>query len=252
MFLEEALVWLEGKVAVVTGGTRGLGRAIADAYVAEGCRVMCAARDPGTVAEFIDARDGRVAFHPVDVRDPVSVRELMDATHQKFGRLDVLVANAGASRPGPAAEIDPKHWAEVIDTNVTGTFLCTRSAVPYLELDGGGRVITLSSALATRVAPGASAYAASKAAIEMFTRVTAVELAPRGITVNCLSPGFIDEGMGHELTQNERVWSHYRSKLALGRPGRGDEVASAAVFLAADAASYINGHVLEVNGGLGW
>ncbi|SEN18627.1 SDR family NAD(P)-dependent oxidoreductase [Actinacidiphila rubida] len=237
---------LAGKVAIVTGGTRGLGRAIAEAYVKEGCQVVCAAREAGPDGA------GDLAFRQVDVRDPASVRALMRTVYDAYGRLDLLVANAGVSRPGPSAELAPQDWAEVIDTNLNGTFLCAREAVPYLEKDGGGRIVTMSSALATRVARGSAAYASSKAAIEMFTRVAAVEFAPRGITVNCLSPGFIDEGMGRELARNERLWSHYGGKISVGRAGGADDVARAALFLAVEDSAYVNGHVLEVNGGLSW
>lgn len=244
---------LVGKVAIVTGGAKGLGRAIAEAYVKEGCRVVCAGRaaDAGGGA-LPPPGQGDLAFHRADVRDTGSVRDLMGAVYEAYGRLDVLVANAGVSRPGPSADLAPDAWDEVVDTNLNGTFRSVREAVPYLEKDGGGRVLTMSSALATRVARGSSAYAASKAGIEMLTRVAAVELGPRGITVNCLSPGFIDEGMGRELARNERLWNHYGAKISVGRAGGADEVAGAAVFLASDESAYVNGHVLEVNGGLSW
>ncbi|MEU1071059.1 MULTISPECIES: SDR family NAD(P)-dependent oxidoreductase [unclassified Streptomyces] len=243
---------LAGKVAIVTGGTKGLGYAIAQAYAKEGCRVVCAAREPDEGRELPPVGEGDLAYHPVDVRDPDSVEALMRGTYEAYGRLDVLVAGAGVSRAGPAEGLDAAHWTDVISTNLNGTFLSVRSALPYLVRDGGGRVITLSSALATRVAPGSSAYAASKAGIEMLTRVVAVELAGKPITVNCLSPGFIDEGMGRQLARNEAVWDYYRGKIAAGRAGRADEVADAALFLADDGSDYVNGHVLEVNGGLRW
>jgi len=245
-------VRLAGKVAIVTGGTKGLGHAVAQAFAKEGCRVVCAARRPDERGELPPLGAGDLAHHPVDVRDPGSVEALMRATYETYGRLDVVVANAGLSRPGPAERLTPKDWSDVIATNLGGTFLTVRSAIPYVERDGGGRIITLSSALATRVARGSSAYAASKAGIEALTRVVAVELAGRPVTVNCLSPGFVDEGMGRELARNEALWSYYGGKIAQGRAGRADEIAEAALFLAGDASSYVNGHVLEVNGGLSW
>jgi 3-oxoacyl-[acyl-carrier protein] reductase len=239
---------LEGRIAVITGGTRGLGRHLVAAFRAEGARVLYAGRTPAP-----DAPDGEdVAFHPVDVRDPASVRALMAEAQSRFGGVDIVVANAGSSRPGPVGELDPQAWAEVLDTNLTGALHCLQAALPHLEKSPAGRVINLSSALATRVAPGAAAYSVSKAGLEMLTRVAAVELAGRGITVNCVSPGFIDAGMGRVLADTPAVWARYEPKLATGRLGVPSEVSAAAVFLASDDGSYVNGHVLEVNGGLLW
>lgn len=237
---------------MVTGGTKGLGRRIAESFLAEGCRVVCAGRDGHAAKELLDAGGDHAAFRCADVREPESVTQLMRYADEHFGGLDIVVANAGVSRPGPAAGLPLEQWNEVISTNLTGVFNCTQAAVPYLEQSSSGRLINLSSALATRVAPGASAYCSSKAAVEMFTRVCAIELAPRGVTVNCLSPGIIDEGMGRALAQNAQVWAQYEPKLAMGRMGRADEIASAALFLASDESSYVNGHVLEINGGLLW
>ncbi|MBV1855588.1 SDR family NAD(P)-dependent oxidoreductase [Catellatospora tritici] len=243
---------LKGKVAVITGGTRGLGRQIAAAFLAEGSQVVIAGRDPAPARELLDEYGDAVAFQETDVRRVDSVAELMAQAVSRFGGLDIVVANAGISNPGQAAAIDPRKWSETLDTNVNGVFHCTHAAVPHLVQRGGGKIINLSSALATRITPGASAYCASKAAVEMFTRVTAVELAPQGITANCLSPGLIDEGMGKALAANEPVWARYKPKLAMGRLGRPDEVVGAALFLAGPDSSYVNGHVLEVNGGLQW
>ncbi len=243
---------LDGRVAVITGGTRGIGRCIAEAFLAEGAQVLCAGRTEPDPA-LLPRNDGvRASFHPVDVRDPDSVRTLLRDAFDRFGKLDIVVANAGVSRPGPVAALSAEQWSQVITTNVHGVFHCIQAAVPYLERSGGGRILTMSSALATRVMPGVAAYSASKAAVEMITRIAAVELAAKGITVNCLAPGIIDEGMGRQIIANERMWQRYQPKLASGRAGRGAEVSSAAVFLASDEASYVNGHVLEVNGGLHW
>lgn len=242
---------LADRVVVITGGTRGLGLTMARHFRAEGARVVCASRDDSTWAALREELPD-VLFHAVDVGVPESVRALYDAVHDRFGALDVLVCNAGVSRPGPVATLAVDHWREVVDTNLTGVFICVQEAIPYLEKSAAARIITVSSALATRVAVGAAAYSASKAALEMFTRTCAIELAGKGIQVNSVSPGFIDEGMGRALTGNPAIWSRMEPKLAAGRPGTADEVARATVFLAGDDSGYVNGHVLEVNGGLNW
>ncbi|WP_424185768.1 SDR family NAD(P)-dependent oxidoreductase [Actinokineospora sp. G85] len=243
---------LRGRVAVVTGGTRGIGADIVRRYAEEGATVVCAGRDERAAAEALDGLGDRAAFHPVDVGDQESVRALFAHVAARYGALDVLVANAGVSRPGPIATLDPAAFTETLSTNVTGVFLTIREAVPLLEKDGGGRVVVLSSVLGSRVVPGASAYCASKAAVEALTKVAALELAGAGITVNALSPGFIDSGMGKQLAANEQVWSKFKAKLAAGRMGTAAEVAAAAVFLASGASSYVSGQVLGVDGALFW
>ncbi|MFV2019035.1 SDR family NAD(P)-dependent oxidoreductase [Micromonospora sp. LOL_023] len=243
---------LKGKVAVVTGGTRGLGRRIAEGYLAEGASVMIAGRDASAAAALLEAGASQVAFHPTDVRDPQATAELIKTASEQFGGLDILVANAGISIPGPITALSTQQWNEVLSVNLTGVFNSVQAAVEHLERSDGGRVITMSSVLASRAVAGAAPYCATKAAIEAFTRSVALELAPRGITSNCLAPGFIDEGMGVALQRNEAVWLRFRGKLSMGRTGLGEEVAAAAVFLASAESSYVNGHVLEVNGGLAW
>lgn len=243
---------LAGRRAVVTGGTKGLGRAITQAFLREGCDVVAAARSADHAEWEMAFGPGKYFFHPADVRDRASVDTLMEYADTQLGGIDIVVANAGVSRPGPAATLPEDAWDEVIGTNLTGVFRCVQTAVPYLERSDHARVITMSSALAGQVTPGASVYSSSKAAVEAFTRVCAAELAPRGITVNCLSPGLIDAGMGSLLPRNERIWPHYEAKLAMGRMGRPEEVADAAVFLAGAESRYVNGHVLEVSGGLRW
>lgn len=241
---------LQGKTAVVTGGTRGLGRAFAERFLAEGASVICAARNEYDIKELVAADPDRVHFHRTDVTDEGDVAELARFAEQRFGRIDVLVCNAGVSRDGRVGRLSLADWDATVATNLTGVFLCTRAFAEPMTRAGRGRVITVSSCVATRAVVGAAAYGASKAGIESFTRTAALELGPKGITVNCLAPGYIDEGMGRQVSANPKLWETYRSKLALGRLGTPDEVTAAAVFLAGDESGYVNGAVLEVNGGL--
>ncbi|MEV5242766.1 SDR family NAD(P)-dependent oxidoreductase [Streptomyces cinnamoneus] len=242
---------LAGRTAVITGGTRGLGRAIAERYLAEGANVVAAARSPYDFKEVLDAHPDRARMEIVDVTSADSLDALMASAQAGFGTVDVVVANAGVSRDGRVEKLPEDHWRDMVDTNLTGTFLTTRAAVPVLR-ERGGRIINVSSSMATRVAVGAAGYCATKAAIEMFTKVSAIELGRMGILVNALAPGIIDAGMGHALKSNDKAWETYRTRFSLGRAGRAEEVADAAVFLADQGSSYVNGHVLEVNGGLLW
>ncbi|MFE6864106.1 SDR family NAD(P)-dependent oxidoreductase [Nocardia sp. NPDC057668] len=235
----------------MTGGTRGLGFAIAKAFLAEGASVMVSARTAGDFQLLKSEYPDRCLFHPADVADPNSVERLMAATVEALGGLDVVVANAGVSCDGRIEDLEPAAWDAMVTTNLTGTFLCTRAAVPHMR-DHGGVIINMSSSMASRIAVGAAGYSATKAAIEMFTRTSAIELGQYGIRVNALSPGILDAGMGGRLAENDRVWAAYRKRFALGRAGRVGEAAQAAVFLASADASYVNGAVLDVNGGLMW
>ncbi|MFE7353347.1 SDR family NAD(P)-dependent oxidoreductase [Streptomyces sp. NPDC057543] len=236
---------------MVTGGTRGLGFAIAREFLDEGMSVVCASRTPGDFKLLQDDYPDRVRYWQTDVTSPESVAELMRSAADLFGGLDVVVANAGVNRDGKVDRLAPADWDAMVGTNLTGVYLCTHAAVPYLR-DRGGSIINVSSSMATRVTVGAAGYCATKAAVEMFTRVTAIELGRYGIRVNALAPGILTEGMGKELTRNDRLWETYRKRFALGRVGDVAEAARAAVFLASDDASYVNGDVLEVNGGLQW
>lgn len=239
---------LTGKTAVITGGTAGLGRGIAESFAAEGAEAVCVARrDPRTDSAWPD----RLRYHPVDVTDAESVTEMMAAVAERFGRIDIVVANAGISIDGRVTRLAPADWSRVVEVNLNGVFHTVQAAVPYLTLTEG-TVITVSSALGSRPAVGAAAYCSTKAAVEMFTKVCADELGARNITVNCLAPGIVDGGMTAEFQeQNQVAWESYRSRLISGRPASLSEIGAAAVYLAGGA-GYINGHVLAVDGGLRW
>ena len=241
---------LKDRVAVVTGGSKGLGEAIAESFLARGARVVCAARHRADAADILALGGDRACFLPVDVADPDSVDALMASARAHFGGLDIVVANAAVNAPGPVESMSPKSWADAVAVNLSGVFHCVHSAVPHLREQGWGRIITISSALSSRPMAGAAAYCATKSAVEALTRVAALELAAAGITVNCLSPGITDRGMSRALAADERMWGIFLPKLAMGRPGRGQEIGDVAAFLAGEESSYVNGAVIEVNGGM--
>lgn len=248
----EGPVRLREKVAVITGGTKGIGRAIAERYLAEGASVVCASRAGNNVKQLTDKFPDRAAYHPVDVTSIGSVDELMDFATEAFGRMDILVCCAGVNHDGRINRLLPEQWEHILSTNLTGPYLCTRSAVDHLKRSPSGRIINVSSVLGTRPTIGAGGYCASKAGLEMLTKVSAMELGRYGILVNCVAPGFINAGMGKAVEANGKIWPAYRRRIALDRSGHANEIADAAVFLAGPESTYITGHVLEVGGGLAW
>jgi 3-oxoacyl-[acyl-carrier protein] reductase len=250
--IPEGAVRLKDKCVIVTGGMRGLGRTMVWRFLDEGARVVCAARTENDLDELVKDYGDRVAFEHLDVTDLASVEQMTSRVVERFGPPDILVANAGIHADGLVHTIDPARWAEVVAVNVIGVFHCVHAVAPLMVERGAGRIITVSSVMGSRPAVGAGPYCASKAAVEMFTKVCAAELGGKGVLVNCIAPGFLDVGMGARLAENDRVWNTYQKSLVLRRLGDPDEVAAAAIFLAGDDSSYVNGHVLEVSGGIRW
>jgi NAD(P)-dependent dehydrogenase (short-subunit alcohol dehydrogenase family) len=246
---------LAGRVALVTGASRGFGRAIALAYAREGAKIVANYHASEREGKDVAAEAGRLGAEALAVRGDVSreadARGLVQAAIDRFGRLDILVNNAGIMVRGPLLEMPEEGYRRMLDINVTGTILCTRHALPGMIERKHGRVINLSSQLAQRpvgAGGGFAAYAATKGAIESLTRVLAAEVGEHGITVNAISPGGIDTDMSRAVMTPE-----YRARrlgeLPLRRFGSVEDVAYCAVVLAADEAGYLTGQILHPSGG---
>ncbi len=240
---------LEGQRALVTGGTRGIGRAIAARLADEGAEVFLTGRRRDQADEAAAAIDGgrsRVLGLALDLTDPGSVLACLGEA--AVGGLDILVNNAGISRDGLLIRQKPEDWRAVMATNLDGLAACCRAAVRPMLRARYGRIVNMSSIVGLRGNAGQTAYAASKAGIVGFSRALAKELARRNITVNVVAPGLIETDMTRELPRRAR--EALQRAIPMARPGSAEEVAAAVAFLASPEASYITGAVLEITGGL--
>ena len=241
---------LTGKVALVTGASRGIGRAIAVTFARQGALVLAAARGDNaaqTVAAITQA-GGRAELVSVDVTDRAALEALPAQIVAKHGRLDILVSNAGITRDQLLLRMKREDWDSVIATNLTATFTLTQAAMRPMLKQRGGRIIVVSSVVGQMGNAGQTNYAASKAGLIGFAKALAREVASRGITVNVIAPGMIDTDMTRAITDTAQV--DWAGRIPLGRLGSVDDVATAASYLASDEAAYITGHVLAVNGGM--
>ena len=241
---------LSGRTAIVTGASRGIGRAIALALADAGATVVAGARGSNAddTASAIRARGGVAASMPLEVTDAASVQAVVDATVQQWGRVDILVSNAGITRDQLLLRMKREDWDAVLATNLTGAFLCAQAVAKPMLRQRSGRIIAVGSVVGQMGNAGQANYAASKAGLIGFAKSLARELASRHVTVNVVAPGMIETDMTRALMdQAQADWS---SKIPLGRLGTPEDVAAAVCFLASDAAAYITGQVVAVNGGL--
>jgi NAD(P)-dependent dehydrogenase (short-subunit alcohol dehydrogenase family) len=244
---------LEGRSALVTGGTRGLGRVMAEALAETGASVCITSRSidaARTAANEIAAASGaRVEGIEAEVATADGVNRLADVAHRDFGRVDILVNNAGVNIRGTVGELSEADWDTVLDTNLKGVFLLSRAFGPAMCERRWGRVINLSSMLASIGLPGRAPYAASKAGVVGLTRVLALEWAASGVTVNAICPGPFATDMNRQLLNDPEKYAAFVQKLPVGRWGELHEIKGIVVFLASEASSFVTGAALAIDGG---
>ncbi|WP_413168355.1 3-oxoacyl-[acyl-carrier-protein] reductase [Capilliphycus salinus ALCB114379] len=249
--LPETLQHLKEQVAIITGASRGIGRAIAIALAGQGAKIVVNyASSSGAadelVGEITNAGGEAIALQ-ADVSQADQVDKLIETVMEKWGRIDILVNNAGITRDTLLLRMKPEEWQAVIDLNLTGVFLCTRAVSKIMLKKRSGRIINIASVAGQMGNPGQANYSAAKAGVIGFTKTVAKELASRGVTVNAVAPGFIQTDMTKDLKNTEDILKF----IPLGRYGQPEEVAGMVRFLAADpAAAYITGQVFNVDGGM--
>jgi 3-oxoacyl-[acyl-carrier protein] reductase len=241
---------LKEKVALITGGARGIGKATAKRFLQEGASVVFCDMDArvGEQTEHELALFGNARFFPADVTALADVEELVAKTIGMFGRIDVLINNAGITMDGMLTKMTEEAWTNVLSVNLTGVFLCTRAVVPHMVEQGRGVILNASSVVGLYGNIGQTNYAATKAGVIGLTRTWAKELGPKGIRVNAVAPGFIQTDMTAKVPQ--KILAQMRQQIPLKELGLPEDIASAYLFLASEEARYINGAVLCVDGGL--
>lgn len=241
---------LEGKTALITGGANGIGKVTARKFLQEGAKVVIsdfnAEAGEQTVSELREY--GHISFTAADVSDTKQVEQMVADTMDTYGRIDVLINNAGITIDGLLTKMDEESWEKVISVNLTGVFKCTKAVAPAMLEQGSGVILNASSVVGIHGNIGQTNYAATKAGVIGLTKSWAKEFGPKGIRVNAVAPGFIVTDMTAKVPQ--KILDMMESKTPLRKLGKPEDIASAYLFLASDEASYINGTILSVDGGL--
>jgi len=248
---------LKDKVCVVTGSGAGIGKTIAELFAAEGGKVVCSSRraeNGQPVSDALNAKGYDTVFVKCDVSKPEDVKYLFEETIKHYGRVDVLINNAGVNFVKPFLEIELEDWDRVINTDLRGTFMCTSAAVKHMVKQGGGSIVNITSVHTLACLAGAAPYDAAKWGVVGMTKSVAVELAEKGIRINALSPGLIATEIWNDILaaspNREECEAHWSNNIPQRRAGTPEEVAKAVLFLASDDASYFNGANILCDGGM--
>jgi NAD(P)-dependent dehydrogenase (short-subunit alcohol dehydrogenase family) len=243
---------LKGRIALVTGASRGLGKAMAVALASEGAGVALVSRgeaELNQVAAEIQAAGGVAAVFPADVASEEQVLQIESGVRARLGRVSILINNAGLNVRKSVTDLTPEDWRRVIETNVSSAFLLCRSFVPHMKGQGYGRILNIASVMGSISLPNRTAYSASKAALLGFTRSLALELAEERITVNTISPGLFETELARPVLDNPEIKAQFLANIPLARTGKPEEIGALAVYLCSDDAGYITGSDILIDGG---
>jgi len=241
---------LTGGLALITGSSRGIGRAIAEGYLAAGARVVINGRDKDAVAAAVKALGSNAIAAPFDVTDKAAVEAAVDKIEKDIGPIDILVNNAGMTKRMPFTEFPEADWRQIMATNLDSVFFVTQSVARRMISRSRGKIVNICSVMSELGRPTIAPYTASKGAVKMLTKAMCAEFAKHGITANGISPGYFGTELNQALMADEKFSAWVCARTPAGRWGKVEELQGAAIFLASDASSFVNGHILFVDGGM--